>query len=67
MTLYVTGAALVFGILLNAFLKDETAPKNDGLSWAVVIIATLIWPITLPSMIRKQLRRPVVLDAKYLH
>ncbi|NJR66745.1 MAG: hypothetical protein HC772_17855, partial [Leptolyngbyaceae cyanobacterium CRU_2_3] len=57
MNLYFTGAALVFGIVLNAFLKDDSTPKTHVASWAVLVIATLLWPVALPSMIRKRLRR----------
>jgi hypothetical protein len=57
MTLYLTGASLVLATLLNAFLKDETTPKTDVTSWLVVIIATIAWPVVLPSMIRKQMQR----------
>jgi hypothetical protein len=65
MTLYFTGATLVFGILLNAFLKDSSTPKSDVTSWLVVLIGTLVWPLVLPSMILKQLPKRVALKLKY--
>jgi hypothetical protein len=66
MTLYLTGATLVFGILLSAFLKDKSTPKSDVISWLVVLIGTLAWPLVLPSMILKQLpKRVVALKFKY--
>jgi hypothetical protein len=65
MTLYFTGATLVFGILLNAFLKDNSTPKSDVTSWLVVLIGTLVWPLVLPSMILKQLPKRVALKLKY--
>jgi hypothetical protein len=58
MTLYLTGAILVFGISLQAFLKDTSTPKTHRLSWLVLIYASLLWPITLPSIIRKKLAKP---------
>ena len=66
MTLYFTGAAVVFGILINAFLKDVTTPKNHVASWIFLTVATLLWPITLPSMIRKRLQSAEVLNLDYL-
>jgi hypothetical protein len=65
MTLYLTGATLVFGILLRAFLKDKSTPKSDVISWLVVLIGTLAWPLVLPSMILKQLPKRVALKLKY--
>ena len=53
MILYFTGAALTFGILLNAFLKDRSTPKTDLVSWLVVGVGSLIWFITLPCILRK--------------
>jgi uncharacterized membrane protein len=65
MALYFTGASLVFGILLNAFIKDSSTPKTDVTSWLVLIIATLLWPIVLPGIIRKKLRKPAPLQPTY--
>ncbi len=65
MTLYFTGATLVFGILLGAFLRDNSTPKSDVTSWLVVLIGTLVWPLVLPSMILKQLPKRVALKLKY--
>jgi hypothetical protein len=57
MVLYFGGAFLVFGILLHAFLHDESTPKTHWQSWMCIIIATIIWPIVLPSIIRKKLSK----------
>ncbi len=67
MTLYITGALLVFGFSLQAFLRDTSTPKTDRLSWLVLILASLFWPITLPSIIRKKLKKPesVVLKTQW--
>lgn len=54
MTAYLTGATITFSILLNAFLKDTSTPKTHLLSWLVLLIATLLWFVTLPCVIRKQ-------------
>jgi hypothetical protein len=65
MILYFTGATLVFGILLSAFLKDNSTSKSDVTSWLVVLIGTLVWPLVLPSMILKKLPKRVALKLKY--
>lgn len=67
MTLYFTGATLVFGLLLNAFLKDDTTPKTHIASWAVLAIATVLWPLTLPFIIRKRLQKEAPLELDYLN
>jgi hypothetical protein len=59
MTLYITGAVLVFGYSLQAFLRDTSTPKTDRLSWLVLIVASVLWPIALPSIVRKKLKKPV--------
>lgn len=58
MAFYLTGALFCFGYSLNAFLKDASTPKTDVFSWLVIGFATLLWPIVLPSMIRKKLAKP---------
>jgi hypothetical protein len=65
MTLYFTGATLVFGLLLNAFLKDDTTPKTHIASWVVLAIATVFWPLTLPFMIRKRLQKEAPLELDF--
>jgi hypothetical protein len=67
MTLYFTGAALVFSLLLNAFLKDDTTPKTHAASWVVLAIATVFWPLTLPSMVRKRLQKEAPFELDYLN
>jgi hypothetical protein len=58
MALYITGALLVFGFSLHAFVKDISTSKADRLSWGVLIIATVFWPLVLPSMVRKKFFKP---------
>jgi hypothetical protein len=66
MTLYFAGATLVFSILLRAFLKDRSTSKSDVTSWLVVLVATFVWPLVLPSMILKQLpKRVIALHLKF--
>jgi hypothetical protein len=60
MVLYATGALFVFGLSLHTFLKDASTPKTDRLSWIIMIIATVFWPLVLPSIVRKKLLKPAV-------
>jgi hypothetical protein len=58
MILYTSGAFLVF------------SPKNDLVSWLVVLVATVFWPLVLPSILRKKLLKsaPVAIAHKgYAH
>lgn len=54
---YLGGAFLVFVILLNAFIHDETTPKTHWQSWMCILIATIVWPLVLPAIIRKKLTK----------
>ncbi len=53
MTVYFSGAALLFSIYMTAFLRDTTTSKGDVASWIVIAIATLLWPITLPISLKE--------------
>lgn len=55
MTTYIIGAICTFGILFNAFLKDNGTSKTDVLSWLILLIGTSLWFIVLPFIIRKKL------------
>lgn len=57
MLIYLIGAAITSGILLNAFLKDDSTPMTDIRSWMVLLISTLLWFAILPSMIYKQVTK----------
>lgn len=52
---YVLPATLTFLIALYAFFKDAAASKASLLNWAFVIVAGLLWPITLPFIVWKKL------------
>ncbi|WP_088892247.1 hypothetical protein [Leptolyngbya ohadii] len=54
MTFYLIGASLTFSLLLNAFLQDEFSPNSDLSSWMVVLVASLLWFVCLPCVIRKK-------------
>ncbi|MBD1850454.1 hypothetical protein [Leptolyngbya sp. FACHB-711] len=54
MVFYLIGATLTFGLLLSAFLKDESTSNSDLSSWIVVLVGSLLWFICLPSVIYKR-------------
>ena len=49
-------AGMTAAIILQAFLKDGSASKKSLEAWTFVLVATLIWPITLPFIISSKLR-----------
>ena len=51
--LYLIPAALVFSAALQAFLEDETTPKNQLDSWVMLVLASMLWPLTLPCMMNR--------------
>jgi hypothetical protein len=61
---YIAGTILTAGILLNTFLKDKTTSKTEIASWVTLAIATILWPVTLPTVIRKKLQKQVVFDLR---
>lgn len=52
--LYAMPAAIVFLITTDALLKDSTTPSDSVEMWVFILIASLIWPLTLPSILRKK-------------
>ncbi|MGF1498849.1 MAG: hypothetical protein ACFB8W_18785 [Elainellaceae cyanobacterium] len=53
MLLFLLPASVTFAIALYAFLTDQTTPNTHMLSWITVAAATIMWPITLPTMLRQ--------------
>jgi hypothetical protein len=51
MTLYLIPTVFVFSTALQAFLKDESTPNHQVSSWVLVVVAALLWPVTLPAII----------------
>ncbi|RMF66667.1 MAG: hypothetical protein D6742_09415 [Cyanobacteria bacterium J069] len=58
LTAYLVLSAIAFSIYVSIFLKDPSTPKNDTLSWIVLIAATLLSPISLPLSLVKWLKTP---------
>ena len=54
---YWTSAGITFALVLQAFLNDPTANKLDVSAWAFISLAALLWPITLPFVVRSKLKR----------
>ena len=52
-------AGVTFAIVLQAFLSDLKANKLDIRAWVFILVASLIWPITLPCIIRTKLKNTV--------
>ncbi len=48
---YLCGILIFFSYWLVFFLKDNTTPKNHLLSWIVLTIAAVIWPLSAPLAI----------------
>jgi hypothetical protein len=51
--LYLIPAALVFSTALQAFLEDETTPNNHFDSWVMLVVASVLWPLTLPCVVNR--------------
>lgn len=64
MLFYLIGATLTFTTLFHAFWKDVTTPKTDIASWAVLVVATLLWFITLPRIVQKKLQAARVVNVE---
>lgn len=45
---YSLTSSVIFLKYLQKFLQDSTTANSDRGSWIVLIIASLIWPISLP-------------------
>ena len=54
---YFTIAALVFSFVSYSFIQDKDARKDDLGAWLFVTLAALIWPLTLPNMVRTVVAR----------
>ena len=46
-------ATAVFCLWFSLFLLDRTTPKNHFISWLVLLIAPLFWPIVLPLSLKE--------------
>jgi hypothetical protein len=53
---YWTVAAITLVIILSAFLKDRTPQKASTKAFIFIGIATFLWPVTLPSILKSKWR-----------
>ncbi|MEL6778995.1 MAG: hypothetical protein AAFO06_17230 [Cyanobacteria bacterium J06597_16] len=56
-TAYWIAASITLGIVVSAFLKDKKASRTDPKSFLFIALAALLWPITLPFILRRKLQR----------
>lgn len=49
-------AGITFAFVLQAFLNDFVANKLDTEAWLFISVASLLWPITLPFVIRSKFK-----------
>lgn len=48
MIIYVAGVLMTATLLLVAFLRDQSIPLTCYRSWLLLVVASVIWPISLP-------------------
>ena len=61
---YWIAASATVALILQAFLKDGTASKVSVEAWTFIIVATVLWPITLPFIISSKIRAAAAYQAK---
>lgn len=61
---YWIAASATATLIVQAFLKDSTASKVSVEAWVFVMVATLLWPVTLPFIISSKLRAAADYQAK---
>lgn len=47
----------IFSYWLSIFWKDTSTPKNDLISWQIIILASVLWPISLPMSISEKIKK----------
>jgi len=45
---------LTFAICASELIRDESTPNNDMGSWFFITFASILWPVALPSILRKK-------------
>jgi hypothetical protein len=55
LTSYLLVTGIVFGLWLSNFLRDQTTPKTDHISWLALLIGPWLWPIVLPISVTEML------------
>ncbi len=57
---YWTGTGITFCLILSAFLKDGASRKVNTKAFIFIGTATLLWPVTLPFILRSKWRKAKV-------
>lgn len=57
LSFYLLTAGLVFAVYLAAFWRDNSTPKQDRLSWIIILCGALFWGIVLPLAIVERSRK----------
>jgi sulfite exporter TauE/SafE len=52
---YWTIAGITLSLILSAFIKDRAAQKVSLQAWLFIVTATLLWPITLPFILKAKI------------
>jgi predicted permease len=47
-------ATVVATVAAQALLQDPEASALNPAAWGFILVAALLWPLTLPSMLRKK-------------
>jgi len=62
---YVSIALIVFLVWFKSFWNDTATSKNDLISWIVLVIGPLVWPVVLPlSILQITSKKSVVQTAQ---
>ncbi len=56
MIVYALTASLTWSTIAWVFVQDTTTPNTDLSAWSFILLAALLWPITLPSILKSQWR-----------
>jgi hypothetical protein len=54
MFFYLLPASLVFTFCTIMLYCDDSTAKSDPEIWTIIVLAGLLWPATIPSILRKQ-------------
>ena len=62
--IYWIAASATATVIVQAFLKDDKVSKANLEAWTFIVIATLLWPITLPFIVSSKLRATSACQAR---
>ncbi|MEL7039320.1 MAG: hypothetical protein AAFO04_27460 [Cyanobacteria bacterium J06592_8] len=47
--IYFVGGFIAFCVWFSVFIQDSSTPLTESRSWIVLLLATILWPITVPA------------------